>query len=187
MTIKDCNDIICEFLGFKLKNDSKTWEIIDKDFQKIFNLKTSSLIDFSNNSSALELLRQRICIIKDVNLAIQFINGECSVFISVGGTQNEYSGEFERFTFSCERHKPLNKYTSALFEVFSTFCGFCLKDTKFRSDICWELARVGNQEEDSNIQYMEPIEVKTHCPICGEEISIMFNDLKPLQVKDLDK
>lgn len=191
MTIADCNKVIGQFLEkqglIKIKS-GKTWDLTsNKELQTIFGVKTSSTIDFSNNILALNYLTQKVSSIKEVCLNINFFGGEVGVGITIGGTINENTGNLERCTFSCERTKPLNRVNSALFEVLSTFCGWTMKNTSFRSDIHYELARVsnGNDNYGANTQLIEPIEVKCLCPKCKEEIQIMFNDLKPLPIEDL--
>lgn len=163
MTIEEGNALIAKFVGIKVKTDGKTYEL-PTEYQQVLKVKTTQFLHFNENLELLFLAIRKIASIKDLWITTQqFSENGCYVCLYYKAQNIE--GEWRNARFSCERHKPIDKFKQAIFEVISTFCGWYYNHPECQTDIEYELGYI-RQEEEKNIFYMKPKEVI--CPECGK-------------------
>lgn len=163
MTIEEGNAYIAKFVGIKQKSDKKTYEL-PLEYQQILKVKTTQNLRFNESFDLLFLALNKICSIKDLFCTTQqFQENGCYVFL--GYKVQLIEGEWKCARFSCERHKPVDKFKQALWEVLSTFCGWYYNNPECQTEIQYEFAYT-KIEESRNMIYMQPKEVI--CPKCGK-------------------
>lgn len=161
MTIEEGNALIAKFVGIKMKADKKTYEL-PIEYQQILKLKTTQFLNFNENLDLLFLAIKKIITIKDLWITTQEFQ-ENGCYVCLYYKAKSIDGEWKNAKFSCERHKPIDKFKQALWEVLSTFCGWYYNHPECQTEIHYELYYV-KQEEAKNIIYMKPEEVI--CPQC---------------------
>lgn len=164
MTIDEGNALIAKYLGIKLKSDNKTYEL-DSKLAYILKCKTTQFLKFNENKDLLFYALEKISTIKDMCVCMQFSTNK--FYISLLYKAQNIEGEWRYSRFSCEREKPADKATQAMFEVVSMFCGWYDRNPECQTEIEYELDYVStpNEENPQKVVYMKPIEVV--CPECG--------------------